>query len=103
MFLEISRHVIGRPAIGKSLPQRVGVPCPVILMLNTPLLTATHRQAFAADRRERPDPGGSRRGSLAADRPVAMGLRGISHFDFPASAPMRQKGRVEEGRISGPS
>src|ERR1700726_4060573 len=35
----------------------------------------------AADRRERPDPGGSRRGALAADRPGAMGLRGIPHFD----------------------
>jgi hypothetical protein len=25
------------------------------------------------------------------------------YYDCPASAPMRQKGRVEEGRISGPS
>src|ERR1700737_4781311 len=47
---------------------------------NRPLLTQAHRQALLQIV-ERPDPGGSRRGALAADRPGAMGLRGIPHFD----------------------
>ena len=43
----------------------------------------------AGDRRERPDPGGSRRGALAADRPGAMGVRGIPHLDQQADAEPR--------------
>src|SRR3977135_444677 len=44
---------------------------------------------IAGDRRERSDPGGSRRGALAADRPGAMGLRGIPNFDQQADAEPR--------------
>src|ERR1700704_4351154 len=40
---------------------------------NTPLLTAEHRQALLQIVESGPIPGGSRRGSLAADRPGAMG------------------------------
>ena len=56
---------------------------------NAPLLDQTQRQALRGDRRERPDPGGSRRGALAADRPGAMGVRGIPHLDQQADAEPR--------------
>ena len=56
---------------------------------NAPLLTQAHPAGAAGDRRERPDPGGSRRRALAADRPGAMGLRGIPHLDQQADAEPR--------------
>src|SRR5712691_8666820 len=43
----------------------------------------------AGDRRERPDPGGSRRRALAVDRLGAMGVRGIPHLDQQADAEPR--------------
>ena len=51
---------------------------------NPPLLDADKRRAAGADRRERPDPGGARRGALAADRSGAMGVRGVRHRDQQA-------------------
>jgi hypothetical protein len=48
---------------------------------NTPLLTQAHRQALLRIVESGPIPAGSRRGPLAADRPGAMGIRGIPYFD----------------------
>jgi transposase len=70
---------------------------------NAPLLTDAHRQALlqivesAADCRERPDPGGSRRGPLAAADDQGVDVQGPDVerlLPREGKEPMRQRARV---------
>src|SRR6202023_2468910 len=65
---------------------------PCGLMNGAGQLAASQRRAPAgigADRRERPDTSGSRRGPLAADRSGAMAVRGVPYHDQQADAQPR--------------